>query len=154
MASDAKRVIISVSSKSPYWSEAWESSFEVCQVALELIEKSKLISFDTGELPKSKFLVKERWNVRTFVVFDIFHDAYDPDEAHLPGHNDLPVIVVYLGQKTSTSVASSLVEGEVNRRVREIHDVTGLGSRPPFSIDHMDGNVPCYTNPRTKVASS
>ncbi|KID94941.1 hypothetical protein MAJ_09070, partial [Metarhizium majus ARSEF 297] len=154
MANSAKRVLVSVSSKSPYWSEAWESSLQVIETALGLLKESKLVCSDNAEHAKPRFLVKERWNVRTFIVFDIFHDTYDPDTAHISGQNDLPVISVFLGETISMNVASSFVENEVNRKVQEIHDATGIGSRPPFSVDHMNGNVPCYPNPRTTVSRS
>ncbi|TWU77384.1 hypothetical protein ED733_006057 [Metarhizium rileyi] len=150
MANSAKRILVSVSSKSPYWSEAWESSLQVIKAALGLLEESKLICSDGNEHAKPRFLVKERWNVRTFIVFDMFYDTYDPNTAHLPSQNNLPVNSVFLGEKISMSVASNLVENEVNRRVQEIHDATGIGSRPPFSVDHMSGNMPCYTNSRTR----
>lgn len=73
--------------------------------------------------------------------------SYDPDSAHLPEQNDLPVIVVY-PQREKASFAGAPQRNRVNKQVQELHNSTGLGSRPPFAVDHADGKVPCYPNPR------
>jgi hypothetical protein len=118
-----------------------------------------LVLLDADKLPEPTLLVKERWSSRTYIVFDIFHDQYDPSTAHVPGQNDLPVTLIFLSKKgkeesASVGIAPRQIEDKVNNDVRDIHDATRLGSRPPFSVDHMNGNVPCYPNPRTTPARS
>jgi hypothetical protein len=148
----AKRVLIVVSRKSPHWIKAWTSSEELIVSAIEVMLEKQLIPSDTRDDPSTiTFLAKERWDWRTFVVFDMFHDAYDPDSAHLPGHNDLPVISAFFGQKVSASIAGRPMENKVNSDLRALHNVTGLGSRPPFVVDHADGKVPFYSNPRNAI---
>lgn len=49
------------------------------------------------------------------------------------------------------TVAGRPMENKVNGDIRALHNATGLGSRPPFEIDHSDGKVPFYPNPRTSV---
>jgi len=144
------RVLISVSRNSPYWSNAWESSEEVIIIALRLIQENNLVPLDTFDDPSTqRFLAVERWNSRTYIVFDIFHHTYDPVKAHLPGQDNLPVITVFLSKKESASIAGGPIANKVNEEIRSLHDATGLGSKPPFFTDHANGKVPCYPNPRT-----
>lgn len=96
-------------------------------------------------------LVKERWTSRLWIVLDVFNTSYDPDCAHLPEKNDLPVSMVSLSEKDAVTT-SEFIQDKVNRAVREAHYVHGDGSRPPFVIDHANGNIPTYPtypNPRT-----
>lgn len=143
----ATRVLVHASSKGQYLQKAWDSPDEVIGLALELLRKSDLVSLNTDDPPKPLFLAKERISTRAFIVFDIFHDSYDPDTAHLDS-NELPVIGVYLGSKESVSFLQSDMAKFINDKVRDIHNDTGLGSRPPFSVDYTDGKVPVYWNPR------
>jgi len=140
------RVVVNASNKGQHWAKAWDSPEEVINIALGLIKESNLISLDDEPL-EPRFLVKERWNARTFIVFDIFHDLYDPDTAHID-QKDLPVILVYLSEKKSVNLAVGGMGKVINDKIREIHNDTGLGSRPPFTVDHIDGKVPRYYNPR------
>ncbi|POR36999.1 Uncharacterized protein TPAR_02801 [Tolypocladium paradoxum] len=143
-----KRVLVSVSRKSPYWTSAWTSSEEVIRVALQLMKENNMVSLAPDDPSSYLFLAKERWDSQTYLVFDIFHDTYDPDNAHLPGQNDLSVISVFLHQKESVSDAGKMLENKVNKDLRSLHNSTGLGSRPPFTVDHADGMWPTYLNPR------
>jgi hypothetical protein len=119
------------------------------------MQEKHLVSPDTPNDPCAiKFLATERWDIRTYIVFDVFHDSYDPDNAHLPGENDLPVISVFLSQKESASIAGRPIANKVNRDIRALHNATGPGSRPPFFVDHADGQVPFYPNPRTSHTPS
>jgi hypothetical protein len=146
----AKRVAIIVSKRSPHWLKAWASSDEVIAIALKLIHEERLIEFDAqNDASAVRVLAKERWDLRTYIVFDVFHHAYDPDNAHLQGQNELPVILVFLGREESASVAGTPIANKVNNDIRTIHDATGPGSRPPFVVDHKDGKVPFYPNPRS-----
>ncbi|KJZ68999.1 hypothetical protein HIM_11615 [Hirsutella minnesotensis 3608] len=107
----------------------------------------KFISLDPKDPPKPRLLVKERWTARTFVVFDLFNNSYNPDTAHTD-QDEISVIQVSLSEKESVNLAATGVRKIINNKVREIHNDTGFGSRPPFSVDHTDGKVPRYYNPR------
>lgn len=144
----ALRVLIYASSKGQYREKAWDCPEAVIDHALQLLQKSDLdVPLDPANPAVPLFLVKERMQARTWVVFDIFHDNYKPDTAHVD-FDEIPVIGVYLCSKESVSFLHSGMSKVVNAKVREIHDDTGLGSRPPFSVDRTDGKVPCYYNPR------
>ncbi|KAM7188714.1 hypothetical protein V8F33_010484, partial [Rhypophila sp. PSN 637] len=148
----AKRVLIVVSRTSHHWSKAWTSSKELITIALRVLQQEELIpSYVHSDSSSITLLATERWDLRTFIVFDIFHDTYDPDMAHLPGHNDLPVVWVFFGrdERAGANIAGKPMENKVNNDIRALHDATGLGSRPPFVVDHADGKVPFYLNPRT-----
>ena len=82
-------------------------------------------------------------------MFDVYHDNYDPDRAHMHGQDDLPVIEVYLSRKQIARTAGTPTANKDNRDVRALHNATGPGSRPPFSVDHSEGKVPFYNNPRS-----
>jgi len=147
------RVLVAVSSKSPHWSTAWTSSEVVINLALELVIKHQLITCDINT--PYQLLATERWNRRTFLVFDLFHDLYDPDSAHLPGQNILPVISVSLYEKKEVAnLAGTPMSNQVNRDLQKLHNSTGIGSRPPFVVDHANGNVPTYRRPRNVIDSS
>ncbi|KAH8707023.1 hypothetical protein GQ44DRAFT_493386 [Phaeosphaeriaceae sp. PMI808] len=140
------RVLISISRKSECWDRAWGASEEVISDALGLLQKtfSDLhVHRDSSYL----FIAKERWDMRIFIIFDFQHVSYDPDSAHLPDQNDLPVIIVYL-QQEKASFAGAPLKNRVNMQIQKLHNSTGLGSRPPFAVDHADGKVPCYPNVR------
>ncbi|KAK6211160.1 hypothetical protein QIS74_10424 [Colletotrichum tabaci] len=152
-----KRVVIAVSRKSPYWAKAWVSGEELIALALRLMEEKHLISpnITTPNDPDAvKLLATERWDIRTYIVFDVFHNTYNPVTAHLPAENDLPVISVFLGQKESAGIAGMPMANKVNSDIRALHNSTGPGSRPPFFVDHADGKVPFYPIPRTSCKSS
>jgi hypothetical protein len=96
----AKRVLILVSRRSPHWVAAWDSSEELVTIALNILEEKGFIPSDVGNSHSAiRFLAKERWDVRTFIVFDIFHDTYNPDKAHLAGQDNLPVILAPLARR-------------------------------------------------------
>lgn len=148
----AKRIVVIISKRSPYWWNAWVSDEEMVTIALRLMREKQLIPLNVQNCTSTiRVLAKERWDLRTFVVFDIFNDTYNPDTAHLPGQNDLPVISVFLGKNESASVAGTPMINKVNSDIRAIHDTTSPGSRPPFVVDYSDGKVPFYPNPRTSA---
>lgn len=145
-----KRVLILVSRKSPHWVAAWDSSEELLPIALNILEEKEFIPSDAHSA--ARFLAKERWDLRTFIVFDIFHDTYNPHTAHLAGQDNLPVILVSFRKKEETaSIAGTPMRNKANSDIRALHNSTGPGSRPPFAVDHADGQVPFYTNPRNSV---
>lgn len=121
----AKRVLISVGSKSSHLSQAWDRPEEMIKMALSLLEKEMKLSpnYPTDVL----YVARERWGIRTHVVFDIFNTVYDPDAAHLEGQNDLPVIGVFFtrGDAVTVSDAGLPVANRVNKEIRDIHDLEG-----------------------------
>lgn len=146
----AKRVLIMVSRRSPQWENAWTSPEELIAIALRLAQESGLLPQCVQEDPSAiRFVAKERWDGRTFIVFDVHHDTYGPDRAHMHGQDNLPVIEVYLSRREIARMAGNPTANKVNGDVRALHDATGPGSRPPFSVDHSDGKVPFYSNPRS-----
>lgn len=147
----ARRVFVSVSQNSPLFNAAWDDPESVVADALHLVQRHGLVS--SNVTPASQLLAVERWN-RIHLVFDIDHSAYDAETAHLPGQNNLTVLAVQFSGKGSAGtetarLASSNLADEVNREIQEIHDLSGIGSQPPFIIDHANGKVPVYPNPRT-----
>lgn len=142
-----------VSRNSPDWQSAWEATEALVVMALRLLQEKQLIPRNVQDLTADiRVMAKERWGLRTFIVFDMFHYTYNPDTAHLPGQDDLPVISVYVGKSASASMAGTPTKNKVNSDIRAIHNATGPGSRPPFVVDHADGKVPFYSNPRSSKA--
>jgi len=139
---------LSISGKNEQFEVAWKEPNEVIGIALDLLCEGNYVT-DPQHTIKPRLLVKERWAVRTYIVFDIFHDNYNSGNAHILGHNDLSVIVVYLSNTNKVQLASEGIQAKTNAEVRDIHDKTGIGSEPPFEIDHMNGNIPSYPHPRT-----
>lgn len=74
-----------------------------------------------------------------------------PQTAHLSGENNLPVVAVFFGAHEKAFVAGPPMANKVNADLRAVHNSTGVGSEPPFFVDHADGAVPVYYNPRTLV---
>lgn len=149
----ATRVFASVSRKSSYHDSAWECPESVIQCALQVVKDNNLLPDDEVSMPR--LLAKERWQ-RIHIVFDIFNEGYVPETAHLPGQNNLPVMAVYLSGSGSTDenkafIAHTLLEQEVNRTIQNFHNWHGYGSLPPFAVDHANGNIPTYPNPRTLI---
>ncbi|KAL1845444.1 hypothetical protein VTK73DRAFT_557 [Phialemonium thermophilum] len=146
----AKRVLIVVSRTSNYWAEAWTAPANLMSTSLRLLQDQELIPPTTLDDPSAvTFVAKERWDVRTFLVLDIWHAAYDPDTAHLPGQNELPVVVVSFGRGEAATAyrAGTPTENRVDRELRDLHDRTGPGSRPPFEVDHADGKQAVIIGP-------
>ncbi len=144
----AKRVLVSVGSKSSYLSEAWDQPEKMIRITLGLLKEAMMLS--PNYLTDVLYVARERWGPRTHIVFDIFNVAYDPDMAHVEGQNDLPVITVFFTREEDVTVSNAgmPIANHVNKEIRDIHDLTGLESRPPFSIHHAHGNIPTYPNPR------
>ncbi|PSN59585.1 hypothetical protein BS50DRAFT_626545 [Corynespora cassiicola Philippines] len=145
----AQRIFVSISNKSIHWSRAWNYSDEVVEKAVARVTTNSAALCSADAPPQIRILVKERWTSRLWIVFDIFNKEYDPGQAHLPGVNDLPVIIVSFGENDIVST-SKLLEDQVNDSIRQAHDNHGVGSEPPFVIDHTNGQIPTYSNPRTQ----
>ena len=99
------------------------------------------------ELPL-RLLIKEKWQLRLLIVFDVCNHLYDAQCGHLPEYNALPVFVVRFSKKGGRAEAATPdLQRRVNRETAEIHNLTGKGSTPPFIVDHTSA-VPVYLNPR------
>ncbi|KAK4097011.1 hypothetical protein N658DRAFT_489537 [Parathielavia hyrcaniae] len=147
----ARRIFVSISPKSPFWFLACESAEALVDLALGLVKKKGLVEPDDECDPR--FLVEERWGLRTHIVFDINHRDYDSNTAHLPRQiNNLPVAIVSLNRTESVQTASKLLEDKINSEVRKIHGAHAVGIEPPFIVDHTEGKIPCYPNPRSALA--
>ncbi|KAI0905747.1 hypothetical protein F4823DRAFT_632396 [Ustulina deusta] len=147
--SKARRVLVVVSCRHGLYATAWDSPEKVIEIAIGVLKEKGLLPIDTCELSDARLIAKDRWSVVTYLVFDIFHTTYDPVTAHIVGKNDLPLLAVWAGKPHKAMAATKGLELKVNEDVRDIHDVTGLGSQPPFDIDHLNGNAPIYPRPRT-----
>ncbi|KAI3390273.1 hypothetical protein diail_10671 [Diaporthe ilicicola] len=141
----ATRIFVSVSSRSQYWIQASQAAETISEVALNILEKNGLLPHSTAP----KFIAEERFTTRTHLIFDIFYDDYLPENGHLPGQGELPVLHIWLSKGQGADTASNQIQRMVNDRVREIHDLTGTGSVPPFFIDHSNGQTPTFWHPRT-----
>ncbi|EFQ28628.1 hypothetical protein CGRA01v4_07137 [Colletotrichum graminicola] len=150
----AKRILVSVSKKSPHWSLAWlederlvdEQLVNVAIVLLNSSNKAAQVAHTDTML-----VAAERWPMRIWIVIDIFNTKYDPSKAHLPGQNDLPVIVISFSKKSSIQIATEGIKNMVNRRIQEVHDLHGDESRAPLRIDHANNNIPTFPSPRTRI---
>jgi len=114
---------------------------------LTIIKEHGLVSVDSPD-NASMLVAVDKWDKRALIVFDVCHYGYDPVNAHHPSQNDLPVIVVSLS-KHHASIAGGPIANKINEEVRNLHDLHGLHSRAPFYVDHSDGRVPSYPNPRS-----
>lgn len=112
---------------------------------MEILKKHNLLSLDIA----TKFLTEKKFTTRTHLIFNIFHNNYQPENGHLPGQNKLPVLYIWLSKGESAKTVNSFIQRTVNKRVREIHDLTGLGSVPSFLINYSSGQTPIFWNPRT-----
>lgn len=139
------RILVAVSSHNEHWMEARTSARSLEPIVFDILKKEGLLS----ESSSAKFVAEERFDTRSHLIFDVAYDDYQPENAHLPGQGDLPVLRVWLTKKEGAERASSVIQEMVNGRIRQIHDQTGIGSAPPFLIDYTDGKVPTYWNPRS-----
>lgn len=147
-SAEATRIFLSVSPKNDKHAAAWDFPEKMIQPALDLATKHKLIA--SGDIASCFLVAVERWQ-RILIVFDVNNCGYNPDAAHITHQNDLPVVAVYFSEKEVAVPAPNSLKEEVNTKIREIHDYSGHGSRPPFRTDHADGNVPTYPNPRSSA---
>ncbi|CAN8097995.1 unnamed protein product [Discula destructiva] len=141
----ATRIFVSVSSQSQYWIQGSQAAETIGEVALGILKKNGLLPHVTTP----KFIAEEKFITRMHFIFDIFNDDYQPENGHLPGQGELPVLRVWLSKGEGANTASVHIRRMVNERVREMHDLTGIGSLPPFFIDHSTGQTPTFWHPRT-----
>lgn len=140
----AKRAFVSVSMKSKHWAQACNSVTAAIDVALNLLKQQGLVSQDV-ETPR--LLVEERLGSRMHIVFDIHHDSYRPETAHLPSEGNLPVIAVWLGTE-KVQIATQGLCDKVNDEVRQWHTLVGAKRTPPFFFDRSGGAFPTFMKPQ------
>jgi len=147
-AKSPKRIFVSIGSKSLYLPEAYDHPAKMITKSLELLEEKLGISanYDRDVL----YVARETSGIRTHIVFDIFNTGHKSDTARIKRENDLEVISIFFtrGEEVAVDEAAMPVANSVNQEVRDIHDLEGIGSKPPLSIDRRGGKIPTYPNPR------
>ena len=143
------RVLIIVSKSSSSWSYLWNATEEFLPKTISSLQE---YGFPEGRVEPDlpfKLLVKKKFHLLLFIVFDVCNQNYDAVTGHLPCQNMLPVVVVRYRRncKVTVSVATPAIQERVNRETGEIHNLTGYGSTPPFVVDHTT-TVPHCFNPR------
>jgi hypothetical protein len=119
------RVLLNISCKSCHWQTACESPEEIVKIAIDAIQKNNWLSPNASASLKHTLLVTEKWTPQVFIVFDLFNDSYDPDTAHLPDRNDLPVFPIYISRKgeketIDLGARSQEIDNLVNADVRAV----------------------------------
>lgn len=148
MSKSPVRVLIIVSRSSQYWSDTWDFPERISLLALEAVKQAHGFQQDTIGF-ETQIMLKQRWPLRQFIVFDIGHTDYCAAQGHLPEHNRLQVCIVRFGSKsTSAQLANEGVADRVNKETADAHNLHSDDSAPPFEEDHMHGNYPTYLNPR------
>ncbi|KJZ69427.1 hypothetical protein HIM_11177 [Hirsutella minnesotensis 3608] len=141
----AKRVFVSISSKSKHWAQAYNSAESAVNVALDLIKQRGLVPQDVDT---PRLLIEDKFGSRTHIVFDILHDSYRSETAHLPDEGHLPVIAVWLGTRESVQTATQGLRNKVNDEVRQWHTLMGAERNPPFFFDRSGGAFPIFMDPQ------
>ncbi|KAL4887993.1 hypothetical protein BDV59DRAFT_189545 [Aspergillus ambiguus] len=141
------RVLVIISDKSTYWERSWCASEQILPAAYQILKDNNLIHYPHSHQPKMRLLAKQRWQTRVFLVFDIANTSYDPEVAHLPENNKLPVVIVRLSQKVHAYPANPPAQNKVNKDIARVHNDNGINSIPPFTTDYTSG-PPLYDNPR------
>lgn len=85
-----------------------------------------------------------KWPLSIHLVFDLFHDAYDPSLGHLLEENSLPIIAIFHSAKTSIAQANEALRDLVNSEVALAHNLNGKDGVPPFIEDHTSNSIPTY----------
>ena len=147
----ATRILVIISRASSHWDTRRQP--EAIEKAIFALAQSHEVLHLDPETCNIRFIAEERWDTRVFLIFDINNSHYESSTAHLPGQNDLSVIVVHLSKKETMYQASPQTRNKVNNDLRMLHKSSGIGSEPPFDVDHTDGNIPFYLNPRSGITS-
>lgn len=137
-----------VSHSSSLFTDAWSATEDLIPRALTILKETQLVHHEHGiEIPW-RLLIKKNDGLRVLVIFDICNTEYDPAKAHLPGRNNLPVLVVHFSRKgVHTRVAESGLRQRVNNETAEAHNLHGWDALPPYVTDHTT-TIPIYMNPR------
>jgi hypothetical protein len=153
MVEPPTRILIIVKKGPLVWRRAWEEPQKIITQILTHLEYNKLVSpddvYDTSDC---RFIAVERWDSHTFIVCDLFNINYNPEDAHLDGKNELPVRMVRIYEsdhRNSIKAKKPQMIDELGEKVRNIHDMHGWNTSPPYKIDHANGAYPIYQNPRS-----
>lgn len=141
------RVLVIISNKNPYWAQSWSDSEEILPSTYQILKENNLMQGPSSHQPELRLLAKQRWQTRVFLVFDIANASYDPQTAHLPEQNNLPVAIVRLSQKVQAYQANPPTQNKVNNDIARVHNDNGINSVPPFITDYTAG-PPLYENSR------
>jgi hypothetical protein len=117
---------------------------------MEALKEANLIKPRYNEELKPRLLVKQKWGLRNLIVFDIWHDTYDPMLGHLSERNHLPVLVVHFNGRGHTKVraAEPGLQRRINQETSDIHNLHGKDARPPYIVDHTLPTPPVFLDPR------
>lgn len=143
------RVLVIVSNRSSFYTQACDSSESLISIAIQVIEDSKLYDAQNNDKPDTRLLAIQKYRVRIFFVFDISNKDYDAALAHLAEQNNLPVVVAYLSSSQIADKPHPGTRERINIDVAFLHDANGHGATPPFFEDHTVESPPEYLNPRS-----
>ncbi|KAF2175330.1 hypothetical protein K469DRAFT_69023 [Zopfia rhizophila CBS 207.26] len=143
----AVRILAIVTRKSTYWHSAWTSTEDIVSTAVTNLRGSHFLQSSKDDLP-IQLLAMHKWPHTIHIVFDIFNDSYDVTLAHLPEHNNLPIVSVHFGQRIKVARTSASLSNRVNTEIALAHNLNGQHGVPPFREDHTRDTPPLYLNPR------
>ncbi|KAI9891858.1 MAG: hypothetical protein M1814_002243 [Vezdaea aestivalis] len=132
------RVVVIVRRKSTLWQVSSSTPEKVIEQAVSALRM---------KTDDAKFLVHEKWDRHTIMVFDLFHTSYQPVNGH---HcQDLPVVLVFYTHRADKAyVAPQFHRNDTNKQVSEHHNLNGWDRKPPYIADHTFSSIPTYPNPR------
>ncbi|KAF4417692.1 hypothetical protein CGGC5_v017008 [Colletotrichum fructicola Nara gc5] len=137
-----RRVVVSIKRSSNYGEIAWENPTETIDTVLESLKGQGWVPSETkNEQPDVRLIISKITSQETLILFDLFHDGYDFETAHLYGQ-DLPVLLVAMGRRghKGTHPADALMTRKVNFEVRYLYNRNGW-KPPPFSEDARTGSA-------------
>lgn len=137
----ATRIFVSISQKSQHWSQVCESVENAVTIALDLVKQKGFVAHNVDT---PRLLVEDKLGSRIHVVFDVDHDTYRPEVAHLPGQGNLPVIAVWFSKIDSAQLAPQGIRDKVNSEVRQWHTLKDANATPPFVFDRSKGACPTF----------
>jgi hypothetical protein len=145
------RVFVTVKVASDHYPGAWAAPENIVRPALAALPPEAGVN--EAEAPLARVIAVARTDSKTRIVFDVFHDNYNPETGHLKSEGNLPVWVVTLSKKNNKDVvsvfaASDTTQHLVNQEVRRAHGSNARNALPPFREDFANGNTPIHINPR------
>lgn len=148
---EAIRVIVLTRITSPRWSLAKGPIEDFIPIVAEELKGSNIIPTCTPE-SELKFMAKSVSDRMVLIAVDIFHTSYDLKLAHLPEHNELPVVTIcYYRNRAITSLATTDDRNKANTSMADLHMKNGWDVVPPFFEDHTGDNFPTYIKPRNQI---
>ncbi|KAJ5937107.1 hypothetical protein N7466_003557 [Penicillium verhagenii] len=133
------RVCICLTQSNPYWDEPPE---------LVLEKFLGELGCDLTYGNDANLLVEQKWNKRIFLIYDFFHANYNYETAHLQTEAEIPVLQVDSRRTMIIRSAGPAFQARVNGDVRQIHNLNGYTTKPPYIDDHSGGNIPVHKDPR------